>query len=592
MRTTLQLRCAAVVTVFVLAMVSSPWNCFAAEAAATKVAKPAQANRAATNQAAFNAAAANQTAGEQLVREAPLAEVEGNSQLALKSCSKCSLRRRTCRKPIGSAEKCKSLANGFRSKPRPQAQLRDGIVAEHRKRLENLAPDVDEQIALARWCRTAGLKVEERGHLLFALDRDPKSKEAITKLGLVRYGGHLVTPAQIEQFKTVSQRIVEAGKKWNPKLYELRQRFDRRDGNRDEVLAEIRKIRDIAAIPFIERTLGTAADSELALAAVDAQKAIPKQEATESLVRFVIYSGDDEVRQAAADGLRYREWDNFMPLLLDGLQAPIEAAYDNYYDTDWSAKRSILVQAGPVSDNVLIQLSNVDVWSKPAFLNNRGVDRQQQIKAAVDDANARNEIRNKKLYVVLANLTNEQRDPAPQNWWDWWFEQNEYYEPPIKPTNIQTRFRVSCFVRGTPVWTSSGPMPIEKIKPGEAVLAQDPQTGELSFKPVLATTTRPPSPTVEIRAAGGTIRGTRGHPFWISGEGWRMAKKLRAGQLLHTATGPVSIDSAEPSADAECFNLVVADCHDYFIGDAKVLVHDNTLRGPNLNRVPGLTEDE
>jgi hypothetical protein len=95
-----------------------------------------------------------------------------------------------------------------------------------------------------------------------------------------------------------------------------------------------------------------------------------------------------------------------------------------------------------------------------------------------------------------------------------------------------------------------------------------------------------------VNAGGSVIRGTRGHPFWVSGEGWQMAKQLHAGQRLHAAAGPVSIDSMQPSTDEECFNLVVADCHDYFVGDAKLLVHDNTLRCPNVNRVPGLAEDD
>ncbi len=69
-----------------------------------------------------------------------------------------------------------------------------------------------------------------------------------------------------------------------------------------------------------------------------------------------------------------------------------------------------------------------------------------------------------------------------------------------------------------------------------------------------------------------------------------MAKELKAGQWLHTASGEVQIDSAEPSEEEVCYNLVVADFHDYFVSNAKVLVHDNLLRGPTLATVPGLAE--
>jgi hypothetical protein len=67
-----------------------------------------------------------------------------------------------------------------------------------------------------------------------------------------------------------------------------------------------------------------------------------------------------------------------------------------------------------------------------------------------------------------------------------------------------------------------------------------------------------------------------------------MAKELKAGQWLHTARGPALLESAEPSYEAVCYNLVVADFHTYFISDAQVLVHDNELRGPNITTVPGL----
>jgi hypothetical protein len=177
-------------------------------------------------------------------------------------------------------------------------------------------------------------------------------------------------------------------------------------------------------------------------------------------------------------------------------------------------------------------------------------------------------------------------------WWDWWLNENEFYTPPQKPANfVQVRVPIaSCFVAGTPVWTISGPMQIENIKVGELVLAQDSDTGELAYKPVIGTTIRPASPLIETKLGDTLIRCTRGHPFWVSGKGWQMAKELKAGEWLHTVHGPVLIDSAEPSDEAICYNLIVADFHDYFVSDAKVLVHDNLLRGPTLATVPGLVD--
>jgi hypothetical protein len=133
-------------------------------------------------------------------------------------------------------------------------------------------------------------------------------------------------------------------------------------------------------------------------------------------------------------------------------------------------------------------------------------------------------------------------------------------------------------------------MPIEQIKIGELVLSQDSETGELAYKPVLGTTIRPVSPLVETHLGDTLIRSTRGHPFWVDGQGWQMAKELKAGQWLHTVRGSVQIDSAEPSEEAVCYNLIVAGFHDYFVSAAKVLVHDNLLRGPTLATAPWLAE--
>ncbi len=43
-----------------------------------------------------------------------------------------------------------------------------------------------------------------------------------------------------------------------------------------------------------------------------------------------------------------------------------------------------------------------------------------------------------------------------------------------------------------------------------------------------------------------------------------------------------------PYAFQAAYNLVVADFHTYFIGEAKILVHDNTIHQPTDVVVPGL----
>lgn len=149
----------------------------------------------------------------------------------------------------------------------------------------------------------------------------------------------------------------------------------------------------------------------------------------------------------------------------------------------------------------------------------------------------------------------------------------------------------SCFPWNTKVWTQTGPVDINQIKPGDRVLSQQPSTGELSYEVVVQVTRRNPTSMVEIGLGDETIRATRGHPFWVSGQGWKMAKELTVGMWLHTIDGPIQIDRIEDVAaagpwleqidgkpgDDLSYNLVLEERHNYFVGRQKVLAHDNTL---------------
>ena len=50
------------------------------------------------------------------------------------------------------------------------------------------------------------------------------------------------------------------------------------------------------------------------------------------------------------------------------------------------------------------------------------------------------------------------------------------------------------------------------------------------------------------------------------------------------------IRDIQPGENKETYNLIVADFHTYFVGEAKILNHDNTDRAPTNSVVPGLAE--
>ncbi|MFO0790742.1 MAG: polymorphic toxin-type HINT domain-containing protein [Pirellulales bacterium] len=265
--------------------------------------------------------------------------------------------------------------------------------------------------------------------------------------------------------------------------------------------------------------------------------------------------------------------------------------------------------------------------------SNQFVERYENSAASIESSvaaiNASTEIRNASIMNVLHEVTGAAHE-TPRAWWDWWKDKTGYStsERPVEQyydseynhyyygypqyasydstprasnpaggitlsdgSNIGRRMGFECFGKGTPVWTKSGRVPIENVALGDFVLAQDISTGELKYKPVLGKTVRPPSPLVKIKLANEQFIASVGHPFWVPGAGWRMAKELETGVNLHCTRGVASIESIESVPDDESFNLIVGEFNTYFVGERGVLVHDNTPRRPAPVIVPGVAKN-
>lgn len=252
-------------------------------------------------------------------------------------------------------------------------------------------------------------------------------------------------------------------------------------------------------------------------------------------------------------------------------------------------------------------MTSFDVTGRTGFVRvekqeDESLQRDVHLAQAMQTYNATQSEVNERTAATLRGTTGQDLPADPKAWWEWWASHNEMYSPTERPVSYMTqttgtvpvRIRYhSCFVPGTLVWTIGGRIPIESIKVGELVLAQDVETGELAYKPVTATTVGPQvRELVEITAGGETIRCTYGHLFWVSGVGWKMAKELVPGQWLHTTNGPLPIDNIEKKGNAVCHNLIVADFNTYFVTDQAFLVHDINVRGPTMAKVPGLIDEQ
>jgi hypothetical protein len=481
--------------------------------------------------------------------------------------------------------------------------------AEYRQRRSLMDTLPERQFDLALWCKSRGLIDEGRAHLFNAWQDRPELMDQSDTLGLTLYEGVWLTPEQLRKEKESrkSQRI--AASQWKPRLIALRRKLG---SSKTEVLAEARaemsQICDPGAVPAIEEVF-SANDARQSLYAVQLLDRIAGQAAATSLVRHAVFSRWPEIRKAAAESLRSRSLYSYAPLLLAALQAPVEARLDDISQDGASLFRLSLTREGPMADFELTEFltatpvgartGSVPLTPTEAARARAAVAREvARVTTEVSQMNAGINELNERIGSALATAADVAPSEKPRQYWQWWYDYNDIYYPPQRPVQQVAYqrptlfYRVSeCFAAGTPVWTAAGPVPIEQIQVGDCVLSQDVETGELAFKPVVSTSTRPPSPLLKVGIDQETITVTRGHPMWVVGRGWRMAKELSIGDLVRTIAGPATIESIEPAPEQAAYNLVVAEFNTYFAGKSKLLVHDNTLRRHTDNVLPGLPQN-
>jgi hypothetical protein len=350
-----------------------------------------------------------------------------------------------------------------------------------------------------------------------------------------------------------------------------------------------------------------------------------------------VLSAAADVRAAAVERLKSRPQHDFVPLLLSGLVMPIESSFQVTTDPDGSVHYThSLYREGAHTDwSVAARYSTMQhvfhgrrfVYRRPtATLEDntpyahraarltataqRSHARYSNVATALEtevaNANQAADALNSRIMPVLTATTGQSLT-APAEWWNWWNDCNEYYAhenpvdqryysgtsnhfygQPYDSINYVNTPRASCFAKGTLIWTKSGHRSIESLQLGDLVLAQNVDTGELRYRPVIRRTVRPPSAILKISFGGESLRTTRGHPLWVAGVGWRMAKELGDGATLHSVTGSSRVESITPDGEEEAYNLVVADFNTYFVGETGVLVHDNTPRQPTRATIPGV----
>jgi hypothetical protein len=175
-----------------------------------------------------------------------------------------------------------------------------------------------------------------------------------------------------------------------------------------------------------------------------------------------------------------------------------------------------------------------------------------------------------------------------------------------------------CFFAGTPVVVEGGYRPIELIQAGDRVWSCDRVTGEWYLSRVAETYVNEyVGDQIATLVAGEWIKSTYHHPYWVVrgknleerpkpdhvaaaiAEGgaitgrWVDAGDLVVGDILLLRDGrQMPVEAIESTcAFDKVYNFAVEPAHNYAVGHAGILVHNNCAAGGNAGRFAGLSNN-
>lgn len=491
--------------------------------------------------------------------------------------------------------------------------------------MRNRAPDTLEgHLKLAAYCGRNGLKDEERAHLSRVVDLNPEHLDARQRLGFRKIADRWWSAEELEREQRRSEARTAGLEAWGSKVEAIAKNWNAASElRRKTARKELADIRDAAAVVALEQVLSNLS-ADAAWASVEKIATFHDPESTASLARHAVLAPWPEVRELAARQLKDRPEDEYIPLLLGSMSGPIESRtsfgrgiggrlmYRHEFVREGQDARQLIVFDTAYRRIGTLGGDREDTLTRALVGMSGTIVEREQRRVAENELIAQI---NQRIASVLTTATGERLSPRPDECWQWWNDRNEIAAASGKTTQtsydvreIEVYDRVpqltvsgsptwnipraayECLIAGTLIHTTSGPLAVERIRIGDLVLAQHPRTGEIAFKPVLRTSIRPPETTVRIVTVSDPIVCTGGHPFWVAGSGWVKARSLKSGAELHTLSGPVRVSEVKEDDLAPTYNLVVADFHTYFVGPAKILSHDNTIRLPTTTVVPGLVE--
>ncbi|MCH8840140.1 MAG: hypothetical protein IH831_05590 [Planctomycetes bacterium] len=218
-----------------------------------------------------------------------------------------------------------------------------------------------------------------------------------------------------------------------------------------------------------------------------------------------------------------------------------------------------------------------------------------QSDARLVQLNERIQQKNERIAEVMAELTGERFGADPKRWWNWWSDYLDRH-PDMAAMGLRQDFNTALLnqeprglARGAWVWTQQGKRAVETILPGDFVLSQNPYTGELAHKVVLAIQAPRQIEVRKIEFNGRAMHFAPGHVVWAAGLGWQKVSNLAAGQRLHGVNNEPKIEEIREGFGLDGYDIVVEGFSTLFVGEQGVLVHDATLIRPTHTALPGFS---
>ncbi|MEK0424701.1 MAG: hypothetical protein RJB11_792 [Planctomycetota bacterium] len=509
--------------------------------------------------------------------------------------------------------------------------------------------DLESHRKIARWCRNRNLELQARAHWFAVLEQNPSDQEARDALRYVNHDNRWLSPEEIASIQLKAKADYEALKNWIPKVREWVLAIEGQDAKkRIKAIRQLKEVSDPGVLPAIGVAIGNVSP-DTALHMIGAIERFHTAEACFLLANLAIADPTSELGVAAIEGLAKYPLGFFVPDFLDMMSSEFQMTHNvstggngalklqilqvremrRKYDIDqfqrrFSGSNTSATAVSNVLASRLQTVRNPDPVRESGLVKNqvaKSIAENESLRVAkesqalVDRTNSQIREFQSRLTTVLRAVTKKQLGDEPKPWWEWWDQYEElyvsgekhmdysYYEDTsivyveAKKTFVladrfekypRMRNTMSCLVAGTPIQTQSGLRPIETIRVGDLVVAQNIESGEIQMRPVLRTTVRPPARTYDIVFENNeTIRATLGHRWWIIGKGWIKTKDLQEGMSMRTASGFSTIKSLKQADAAVTYNLLIDQDHTYFVGQTRVLSFDASEAIPTFFKTPG-----